>query len=194
MSVYGTVTSKFGFQISGVDYNPFLPDAETNTYKLQDDPVEVEFPVVSAADIVKGIGMIEAEYEVYDKEQDTDVTKTFEIDSRDALLSTTVTVENLTIAKKQDGSYDMYTTNNGGDNDGAISIYCKAEDGTAITIRTDVLKKKGGALYTEADIIAAFEAGNGTLTVKGMVDVYTNTSGVTSYQVFVHKFENLIFG
>lgn len=196
VSVWGTVTEFNGtYQISGVDYNPFDPEAETNTYKLQDEPVEVEFPVVEAADIVKGKGMITAEYEVYDKEQDMDVTKSFDIDSREALISTTVTVEGLTIQKKSDGSYDMYTTDNGGNNDGAISIYCKAADGTAITIRTDVLKKKGGALYTEQDIIDALEAaGGGAFSVKGMVDKYTNNAGVTSYQVFVHKFENLIFG
>ena len=180
VSVRGKVTEFQGtYQISDVDYDRFEPDAETNTFLLDEETVEIPFKVTDAKTIVNGTGNISAQFEVYDEELGEETLKTFSIDSREAIMSTSVTVEHLKITR-------MYTTNNGGDSDGAISIYCVADDGTEITVRTQVLKKNDKSPVTEAD----FTVG-GYITVKGIVDKFTDKNGKVSYQVAVHKFANI---
>ncbi len=182
VSVRGKVTEFQGtYQISDVEYDMFEPDAETNTFRIDDETAEIPFKVTDAKTIVNGTGMISAQFEVYDEELGEETLKPFSIDSREAIMSTSVTVEHLKIDH-------MYTTNNGGDSDGAISIYCIADDGTEITIRTQVLKKDDKSLVTEAD----FTVG-GYITVKGIVDKFTDKNGKVSYQVAVHKFANIEF-
>ncbi len=186
VSVYGTVT-EFGetYQISGVSYDIMDKDAPTNTQLLSEKTEEVPFKLTEAKDIVEAGRTVKATYSVYDEELGESVEKPFEIDAREALMSTSVTVANLRVIS-------MHTTETGGNSDGAISITCEATDGTRITVRTQKLYKADGkTLYTEADIQTLLDAGNGRITVKGIVDKFT-LNGL-SYQVAVHKFENIEF-
>ena len=87
-------------------------------------------------------------------------------------LNTTISMNNLVVKS-------MYTTNNGGDNDGAITITCQV-DGKTIKVRTAVLRDANGNLVTEADF-----AGK-TIDVKGIVDYYDG-----SYQIKVVSFNDI---
>lgn len=182
VSVRGKVTAYQGvYQISDLSYDAFDPKNVNNTFRVEGETAETPFKVTKASDIVDGTGEVEVWLPVVGEDGETTDEK-FTLDSREAIMSTSVTVENLKIKS-------MYTTNNGGKSDGAISITCEAEDGTEIVIRTEVLKKSDGkTLVTEAD----FEIGE-HITVKGIVDKYTNNKGVTSYQVAIHRFDYFTF-
>ena len=75
------------------------------------------------------------------------------------VMSTTISMKGLKVV-------DMYTTSNGGNNDGAISITCQDANGNKIVVRTAVLKNADGSLVTE-DMFR-----NKTIDVKGIVDMY----------------------
>ncbi len=88
------------------------------------------------------------------------------------LLSTSVKMENLYIK-------DIYTTNNGGNNDGAMTFTCEV-NGVTITVRTTVLRKADKTLYTEADFLGK------TIDVTGIVDYYNG-----EYQIKVFSANNI---
>ncbi|MDE7406003.1 MAG: hypothetical protein K2M89_03935, partial [Clostridiales bacterium] len=86
---------------------------------------------------------------------------------------TSVTVDNLTVI-------DTYTTKTG-NSKGAISLTCRAEDGTIITVRTTVLTDENGEVIKEE-----MYAGK-TINVKGIVDYYKQEGHDTgNYQVKVY--------
>jgi endonuclease YncB( thermonuclease family) len=74
----------------------------------------------------------------------------------------------------------VYTTNNGGDSDGAMTLTCSA-DGYEISVRTSVLKNENGDLVTEDYFIGK------TIDVKGTVDYYNG-----SYQIEVTSLSDII--
>ena len=99
----------------------------------------------------------------------------------EAVLDTTATLKNLKVV-------DLYTTHNGGDNDGAISITCNQLDengqvipGSKITVRTTVLYHKDGSLVTQAE----FPVGT-MLTAKGFIEQFDG-----EYQLKVHVLDYL---
>ena len=95
-----------------------------------------------------------------------DILKTF----RETILGTSVTVSNLYV-------YDVWTTvNEESSSKGAMTLSCRAADGTNITVRTEVLKDENGNLVTES----AYK--NKTITVKGVVELFSG-----SYQVKCHR-------
>lgn len=82
---------------------------------------------------------------------------------------------------------DSYTTNNGGDNDGAITLDCIV-DGKEITVRTVVLRDENNNVVT-ADM---FEGK--TLDVKGIVDYYKQegaAKGEGEYQIKVFSLDDI---
>lgn len=89
-------------------------------------------------------------------------------------LNTTVSMQGLTVGS-------VYTTDDpASDSTGAMTLYCTAEDGTAVQVRTAVLHKADGSLFTADDV-----AGK-SIDVRGVVDRY---NGV--YQIKVLTPENL---
>ncbi len=88
-------------------------------------------------------------------------------------LSTTITMKGLDVTS-------IYTTNNGGDSDGAMTLTCTA-DGQNIVVRTTVLKDSGGNLLTAAD----FEGK--TIDVKGTVDYFDG-----GYQIKVTSSQDIV--
>lgn len=73
-------------------------------------------------------------------------------------ISTSISMKNLQVVS-------AYTTHNGGDNDGAISLTCKV-DGKTIVVRTTVLEHPDGSLVTQDQFLGK------TIDVKGIIDVY----------------------
>ena len=74
----------------------------------------------------------------------------------------------------------VYTTNNGGDSDGAMTLTCSA-DGYEISVRTTVLTDENGNLVTENYFIGK------TIDVKGTVDYFNE-----GYQIEVTSLNDII--
>lgn len=160
VSVVGSVTEFSGtYQISGVSFNEYDLTSSSNTNVLSTGHTGA-FVETNAKDIVSGKLSVE-----YEEEGEL---KVMEMNYGEAIMSTTVTVSNLTVV-------DAYTTKQG-KSEGAISLTCKAEDGTTIIVRTEVLKDQDGNVITQD----AYEGR--MITVKGMIDKYDG-----AYQVKVYR-------
>lgn len=161
------------YQISDIKYNAFKPDADTNI-KLISGGHTTSYEEVDAKTLVDGTVDIEITT-VDDEGEESISTKTFDVGF--LKMHSSVSMKGLTIT-------DLYTTKNeDSSNKGAISITCRAEDGTEIVVRTIVLKDENGDLITEK----AFPKGS-VINVKGIVDVY---DGV--YQVKLFSIDHVEF-
>lgn len=94
-----------------------------------------------------------------------------------ASLNTTISIDNLVVKS-------IYTTNNGGDSDGAMTLTCTAPDGETVTVRTDVLLDADGKLMTEADFQGK------TISVKGIVELFNGKYQIKVVTVNHITFEN----
>ena len=157
------------YQVSGIEYNMRNPD-DPNSCKLLDeenkyDPANVE----TTAAMFFGKKRIQL--------QDEDTAT--EYDYTALAMETSISMKDLRVVS-------TYTTNNGGDSDGSISITCSIGDRT-ITVRTDVLKDADGKLVTE-DI---FTIGK-KIDVKGVIDYYQPDGSDTGYyQIKVFNIEDI---
>lgn len=88
------------------------------------------------------------------------------------VLSTSVKMENLLVKS-------IYTTTNGGNNNGAMTLTCEV-NGVTVTVRTTVLRKADKTLYTEEDFLGK------TIDVTGIVDYYNG-----EYQIKVFSAKNI---
>lgn len=175
VSVVGVVSYYEGgdsYQISGVKHDAFHPNDPDNSTILSTGK-SASFVETSAKDIVSG--KLNVYFDIEDEDGEVVDTETVTLNYADAIMSTTVTVSNLTVI-------DVYTTKKG-NSAGAMSITCRAEDGTEIVIRTEVLKDKNGNLLTE-DMFTLNET---VLTVKGMIEKYEG-----NYQVKCYRADYLI--
>ncbi len=87
-------------------------------------------------------------------------------------MSTSIRMENLYVKS-------IYVTNNGGDNDGAMTLTCEV-DGKTVVIRTTVLRNADKELYTPEDFL------HKTIDVVGIVDYYDG-----DYQIKVFSAKNI---
>ncbi len=161
------------YQISDVYYYPTVPDHEDNI-QLISSGHSATYQTVDANTFMNGkveVSVIETD----DDGNETTVTKEF--DYSYLAMHSTKRIENLTIT-------DTYTTNNGGNNDGAISITCTAEDGTVVTIRTTVMRNSDGSLITEE----SFPVGTKISYAQGIVDSYDG-----DYQLKVFSINDIVF-
>ena len=135
------------YQVSGLTYRAMKPDDPGNIQKLGDG-YSPSFKETSASELVNG------KMEVSVGEE----TKTF--DYGYLALATTVEIKNLDVVS-------VYTTNNEeSSSNGALTLTCKASDGTEIAVRTVPLHDASGNMIT-AD---AYEGKY--ISVKGIVDSY----------------------
>lgn len=180
VSVVGVVTLFNGsYQISGVSYDEYQPTLAANTTVVSEGHSPA-FAETSAKDIVEG--ELTVTYEQDTKGEDGNVTTEVvqkQLAYGDAVMSTSVTVKNLTVES-------IHVTDNGGNSDGAMSITCTSEDGATIVVRTEVLKDENGEIIKKEAYL------NKKITVKGIVDFYKyvdNRTGedVEQYQVKVYR-------
>ena len=162
--VVGTVTyyeTGGTWQVSGLSFREFKPSDPSNTIVLSTGHTagNKETDPAMFAD-----GKMDVEV-LTSLEDDVTETKTF--DYADLIMSTTISMKNLTV-------FDVYTTHNGGDNDGAMTLTCRAEDGTMIDVRTIVLRDADGNMKVESDYL------NKTIDVVGIVDYFSG-----AYQIKV---------
>lgn len=88
-------------------------------------------------------------------------------------LATTISMKNLVVKS-------AYTTDNGGNNDGAISLTCEV-DGKTVVVRTAVMKDADGNTIPQSQFVGK------TIDVKGIVDYYSG-----SYQVKVFSMNDIV--
>ncbi len=154
------------YQISGVDYDPFEP---TNPDKIQQlDKEKHEIPnKVTTAETFNSTLRLETSPEVFE-----------DVAYGEVMLNTTITMENLAVKS-------VYTTNNGGDNDGAITITCKVGNQT-ITVRTAVLyDPNDSTVLIKEDVFK-----NKTITVKGIVEKYDGKYQIKLFSINDVTFQN----
>ncbi len=174
VSVVGVITEFNGtYQISGVSYDEYTPDLPSNSTIVSENN-ELSFTEVNAKDIVTNKQLsVEFEKEVDGKTE----TETVTINYAEAIMSTTVTLNDLTVI-------DTYTTQSG-NSAGAMSLTCQAADGTEIVIRTEVLKEADGTVITADKYMGK------KITVKGIVDKYQTEYGAahgeSPYQIKVYR-------
>ena len=174
--VVGTLSNYYGsWQISGVQYKMSKPNDPGNL-QLIETGKQGYYPKMTIAQFFGDTTVSVWDDTAGEDGEGDNVDKTFKM--CDLVLNTTISMENLKVVS-------MYTTNNGGSNDGAISITCK-DDSTnqTIVIRTNVLRKADGTLVTQKD----FEGK--TISVKGIVDYYADQA---QYQIKVLQFSDITF-
>ena len=112
----------------------------------------------------------------------TDLSKT-KVDEKDLYegISYTETLNNTLVTIKNLKVEEIYTTNNGGDSDGAMTLTCKDSSGNTVKVRTGVLTDNEGNLVVESDLL------NQNISITGIVEVYNE-----SYQVKVLSYKDII--
>ena len=161
--VVGTVTyyeTGGTWQVSGLKYREMKPDDPSNTIQISEGntPGYKEIDANNFANSTVDVEVLSS----LDSEENT--TNTF--DYANLIMSTSVSMKNLKVV-------DIYTTHNGGNSDGAMTLTCKSGD-TFVDVRTIVLYDDNGNLLTESDFL------NKTIDVKGIVDYFSG-----SYQIKV---------
>ena len=152
------------WQISDVQYRDFVPD-DPNNLQLLSENKSAAYTLVEANDFVNGKVTIETETE--------DAIISNDVRLAECMLSASISMENLEVI-------DIYTTtNDASSSKGAMTLTCRAEDGTTVDVRTIVLYENG-VLKTEADYI------NKTINVKGVVDYFSG-----DYQIKVFKVNDI---
>ena len=166
------------WQISNIKYSVDMMDPEgalskDGIHKISDG-FSPSYSEVSASDIVNGKLTLDV---ITQDAEGNEIATPKEFKYGELAHYSTVTVKNLTVES-------VYTTTNEtSDDKGAMSITCKAEDGTTIVVRTEVLNDGNGNLVTDA----AFPVGT-NITVKGIIDSYNG-----AYQVRVFSINDVTF-
>ena len=149
------------WQVSGLTYRAIRPNDPNNTQLISTGNAAGN-PVTDPDTFLNGKVTIETLKELGGEET---VATTFRY--ADLAMSTSISMKNLYVK-------DIYTTHNGGDNDGAMTLTCEV-DGHTVTVRTAVLRNADKELYTEKDFL------NKTIDVTGIVDFF---SGEYQIKVF----------
>lgn len=171
VSVVGVVSYYEGgdtYQISGVSYDEYNPAAASNS-TIVSEGHSPAFAETSGRDIVSG--KLTVSFEKNTENENGEVVTEIEnkeIDYGEAVMSTSVTVKNLTVTR-------VYTTQSG-NSQGAMSLTCQTEDGAEIVVRTEVLRDENG------EVIKEDRYAGKRITVKGIVDKYDGSYQVKCYR------------
>ena len=136
------------YQVSGLTYRQMRPDDPSNIKKISDGHTAA-YAELDARDLAEGTVTMTNEDGA-----------AVEYRSAELMLATSVSIDGLEVES-------IYTTTSDSSSQkGAMTLTCKAADGTKISVRTAVLTDESGALITAA----AYEGK--TLNVRGIVDLY----------------------
>ena len=167
--VVGTVTyyeTGGTWQVSGLSYREFKPDDPSNTIMISEGH-EASNRLTDAG--VFAGGKIDCEALTSLESEETEV-KTF--DYANLAMSTSVSMKNLEVLS-------AYTTSNGGNSDGAMTLTCQS-DGIIVTVRTIVLYDENGNMLTQAEYLGK------TIDVTGIVDYFSG-----DYQIKVFSADDI---
>lgn len=164
-----TYSENFGYQVSNVKYDAY-DKGNPEHISLVEKNVEIPCTTITATQFNDKDTSV-----TYSKENaDGDIIETtVTLPYAELALNTHVTMKGLVVSR-------MYTTSNGGPNDGAISITCKVGNET-IVVRTAVLYNADGSIVEESQF-----AGK-TIDVSGVIDQYNG-----DYQIQVFLFEDIV--
>ncbi|MBP3435011.1 MAG: thermonuclease family protein [Clostridia bacterium] len=171
--VVGTVTyyeTGGTWQVSGLSYREFKPKDPGNTICISSGH-EAANRELTAEQLFKSTVEVETSVDLSGEE-----TELKSFDYAHLAMSTSVSLKNLRVIS-------AYTTNNGGESDGAMTLTCDA-DGTIVDVRTIVLYDENGQLLTEADYL------NKTIDVVGIVDYFSGSYQIkvfTAADITVHE-------
>lgn len=168
----GSVTEFNGsYQVSGIEYDMRNPDSP-NSSKL----LETECSIADLETTVEKFNS-NVTLEILSDDEETVEEKSFPY--AQLAMQSSIAMNGLRVVS-------TYTTDNGGNSDGAITIRCEDNEGNEITVRTIVLKDSNGQIVT-ADTYK-----NKTIDVKGVID-YFKPDGAEKgdYQVKVFNLENI---
>ena len=158
------------WQVSDLSYREFKPNDPSNTIVISTGH-SAGNALTDPAVFADGTMELEVLTSL-----DDDVTETKVFNYADLIMSTSISMKNLTVI-------DAYTTHNGGDNDGAMTLTCRADDGTMIDVRTIVLRDEDGNMKVESDYL------HKTIDVVGIVDCYSGAYQIkvlTANDITVH--------
>ena len=153
--ITGKVTEFEGsYQVSDLKYSGYTPTAEdVRLIEKGHAAANVETTATTFTSTVP------VKFDTIDPETEEVISSTTKnIAYAELALNTSLTMKGLYVR-------DVYTTHNGGDNDGAMTLTCVA-DGQEITVRTIVLKTADGSIAT-ADMIKGK-----TIEVTGIVEYF----------------------
>ena len=168
--VVGTVTyyeTGGTWQVSGLSFREFKPDDPSNT-KVVSTGHKAGNMLYTLDRFKNGIVDIEVM-----KSLDSEETELKQFTCAELAMSTTVSMKGLYVT-------ECYTTNNGGDNDGAMTLTCTV-DGQTIDVRTIVLYDQGGEMITSDAYMGR------VIDVTGIVDYYQG-----SYQIKVLTAQDIV--
>jgi micrococcal nuclease len=154
--IVGTVTyyeTGGTWQVSGLQYREFKPMDPSNTIKISEGHSAAN-KLTDAATFTSAQVELEVMNELGSEET---TTKSFPY--ADLAMSTSIRMENLVVNR-------IYTTNNGGDSDGAMTLTCTSPEGITVDVRTIVLYKEDGSMLSEYDLLYK------TIDVNGIVDYF----------------------
>ena len=155
----------FGYQVADIKYFPYSPNHPDNIQLLASNQ-PVVYTLTDPTTFISGRVDVEVK-----NEEGEEITKSFSY--AELALNTGIEMHDLKVTR-------VYTTNNGGDSDGAMTLTCTA-GGQTITIRTEVLKDADNNLIT-ADYF------NGkTIDVKGLVEEYNG-----KYQIKLYSLKDVV--
>lgn len=135
------------YQISNLRYSAYPEEGDVDNVKLLGTGYSPSYTLISGTLFSDGTKDILCK---------DGVTRTFGF--AELTMNTTVRIENLTVTS-------IYTTNNGGNNDGAMTLTCTC-DGKIVKVRTNVFRDENQNLITAA----AYQGK--TINVKGLVEFF----------------------
>ena len=168
--VVGTVTyyeTGGTWQVSGLSFREFKPDDPSNT-KVVSTGHKAGNKLYTLDQFKNGTVDVEVM-----KSLDSEETEQKRFTYAELAMSTTVAMKNLYVT-------DCYTTHNGGDNDGAMTLTCTV-DGQTIDVRTIVLYDQYGDMITESAYLGR------VIDVTGIVDYYQG-----AYQIKVLTAQDIV--
>lgn len=171
--VVGTVTyyeTGGTWQVSGLSYREFKPNDPGNTILISSGH-EASNRLTDPT--VFNTAKVEVETMPSLDSEETQLTS---FDYAALAMNTTVSMKDLYVKS-------IYTTQNGGDNDGAMTLTCEV-DGQTVTVRTIVLRDENGEMLTQADFL------NKTIDVTGIVDYFSGEYQIkvfTTNDITVHE-------
>ena len=169
------------YQISNLKYKTIDPDWDGGC-RVIGTGYSSSYQVTSVDDIMNGSITLETYENVLDDNGEIidEILVNKEFDYGELAHYSTVTVNNLTVQS-------VWTTNNGGNNDGALTITCVSEEGITIKVRTasKLTKTVNGE---KVDVVAADFPKGSVISIKGIIDSYNG-----SYQLGVFSFSDITF-
>ena len=141
------------WQVADIKYVDMRPNDPSNI-QLISSGHEGSYREVSALEFASGVLEVDKLESLEEEEPQMQVVKFAQM-----ALGSSLSFKNLKVI-------DIYTTANGGDSDGAMTLTCTAEDGTIVSVRTVVLRDKNGDVITYETYMGK------TINVRGIVDCF----------------------